>query len=434
MSLWVYSSGKCSNRASEEADIEESVALLRPVLKCTAGHLPLDLCRLCNDTLNVFKGVLVIFMTWAHVDLTLLPPAEQYYFSLPHFIGNAAASVCFLGFMLAYGFACDGAYLSDWKERSATDRLQRMIRSAALPVVGAWCCAFGWGWMCFKLPLDWNTLIQILDFRLTLGNGPDFLLCFSVCMLVMFPLRQLVNLGLQREYTWRRRFCVLLLLGGPLIFTQLIVRDCTGVKKYFGYFLECTYRDAWSPVLPALPHLLYFNIGILLARTARALDADLKAGCGIDIFQLAVKAGGLALLALVFCYPLATVWAYNFGNLSVPTKWGPITRGFVDGPSVLWLLGNIFPVFAVLCLAFIFQYMVTSFAVGPLFWPIRALRAELANLGANVLLYLVIADLCLAGLYRGNYGQFPLDTQGCFLMTCGVIGIARFLQYLVASK
>jgi hypothetical protein len=349
-------------------------------------------------------------------------------------VGNAAASVCFLGFMLSYGFACDGAYLSDWKERSATERFQRMIRSASLPVVGAWCCAFGWGWMCFKLPLDRNTLIQILDFRLTLGNGPDFLLCFSVCMLVMFPLRNLVNWGLQKEHLWRRCFCILLLLGGPLIFTQVIVTDCTGVRKYFGYVFECTLRDAWSPVLPALPHLLYFNIGLLLARAARGLDADLKAGNGIDIYQLAMRSGCLALIALVLCYPLATVWAYNFGNLSVPTKWGPITRGFVDGPSVLWLLGNIFPVFAVLGLAFMFQYVVASQAVGPFSWPIRVLRSELANLGANVLLYLVVADLCLAGLYRGNYGQFPLDTQGCFFMAVGVIGIARFLQYLVASK
>lgn len=434
MSLWAYSSGKCSKGASEDADIEESVALLRPVLKCSAGQKPIELCRLCNDTLNVFKGILVVLMTWAHVNLTLLPPAEQYYFSIPHFVGNAAASVCFLGFMLAYGYSCDSAYLSDWKERSARERLQRMLRSAALPVVGAWCCAFAWGWMCFKLPLDRSTLIQILDFRLTLGNGPDFLLCFSACMLVMFPLRQLVNLGLQKDHPWRCGFCVLFLLGGPLIFTQLIVTDCTGVRKYFGYLLECTLRDAWSPVLPALPHLLYFNIGLLIARSVRDIDADLKVGSRIDVSQLAMRSGLISFIALVFCYPLATVWAFNFGNISVPTKWGPITRGFVDGPSVLWLLGNIFPVFVVLGLAFIFQYLVASHAVGPLFWPIRALRSELANLGANVLLYLVVADLCLAGLYRGNYGQFPLDTQGCFGMTCGVIGIARFLQYMVASK
>merc|ERR1719440_564760 len=150
--LWGYtpsvSSGKCSSRACEEGDAEESVALLRPVLKSLP---PFDLSRLCNDALNVFKGILTIFMTWAHTQLTLLPPVEQYYFSLPHFIGNAASGLCFLGFMLAYGFSCDNAYLSDWKKRTLAQRLERLMRSAMLPVCGAWVCGFGWGFMCWKL-------------------------------------------------------------------------------------------------------------------------------------------------------------------------------------------------------------------------------------------------------------------------------------------
>jgi len=369
-------------------------------------------------------------MTWAHTNLTLLPPVEQYYFSLPHFVGNAAASVCFLGFMLAYGFSCDNAYLSDWKERSAAERFQRMARSAAIPVAGAWCCAFAWGWMCFKLPLDWPTLLCILDFRLTLGNGPDFLLCFSACIIVMYFLRDLVNNGLRGGNPMRRGLCALLLLLGPLALTRLIVNDCTGVRKYFGYFFECTQREAWSPVLPAFPHLFYFNMGLLLARFMRSLDADLKAGTQIQLQTLMGGTAVLGFVALICCYPLATVWAYNFGNLSVPTKWGPVTRGFVDGPSVLWLLGNVFPVFAVLAISVILQYMVNINLAGPFSGITRVIRSEVANLGANVLMYLVVADICLAGLFRGNYGQYPLDTQGCFMMTCGIILITRFLQFL----
>merc|ERR1719440_2447512 len=224
--LWGYtpsvSSGKCSSRACEEGDAEESEALLRPVFKKLP---PFDLSRLCNDSLNVFKGILTILMTWAHTQLTLLPPVEQYYYSLPHFIGNAASSICFLGFMLAYGFSCDNAYLSDWKERSSAERFQRMARSAAIPVGGAWCCAFAWGWMCFKLPLDFQTFLNILDFRLTLGNGPDFLLCFSGCIVVMYVLRNLVNIGLRKENPVRRCVCIAVLLLLPLALTRLIVTD-----------------------------------------------------------------------------------------------------------------------------------------------------------------------------------------------------------------
>lgn len=284
--------------------------------------------------------------------------------------------------------------------------------------------------MCFKLPLDRQTLLQILDFRLTVGNGPDFLLCFSACMLVTFPLRHLINVGLRKDRPIGSCLFALMMLVLPLMLTRLIVKDCTGIKKYFGYFFECTMREAWSPVLPAFPHLFYFNIGILLARGVRCLDADLKSGARIDGRKLASCCAVLAFVSLVLCYPLATVWAYGFGNLSVPTKWGPITRGFVDGPSVLWLLGNVFPVCAVLAFSLALQYVVSTYTTGPIAWLAQFVCSEVKNLGANVLMYLVVADLCLSGLYRGNFGQFPLDTQGCCLMTVGIISIARFLQYL----
>merc|ERR1719443_831994 len=104
--------------------------------------------------------------------------------------------------------------------------------------------------MCFKLPLDFKTLVAILDFRLTLGNGPDFLLCFSACIVVMYALRPVVNAGLRRDNSVRFGLCVAVLLLGPLALTRLIVSDCTGMRKYFGYFFECTFREAWSPVLP----------------------------------------------------------------------------------------------------------------------------------------------------------------------------------------
>jgi hypothetical protein len=266
---------------------------------------------------------------------------------------------------------------------------------------------------------------------MTLGNGPDFLLCFSACIVVMYLLRNLVNIGLRGDRPVRCFVTVLALLLGPLALTKVIVTDCTGGRKYFGYFFECTLRDAWSPVLPAFPHLFYFNMGLLLARVVRSVDADLKSGRGlIDGRRLAASSLCLTLIAMAFCYPLYTVWAYNFGNLSVPTRWGPMTRGFVDGPSVLWLLSNTFPVFALLTLSLALQHTVATFAVGPWFWPVRFIISEVKNLGANILLYLVVADICLAGLYRGNYGQFPLDTQGCTFMAFGITLIARFLQFL----
>lgn len=399
---------------------EESAQLFQSSL---GGHI--DLMRISTEALDVFKGVLVIIMTWAHVDLTLMSAAEQYLLSIPHFIGNAAASLCFLGFMFSYGFSCDLAYLSDWKKRDEAERTGRMLRSAMLPVLGAWCCAFGWGFMCFKLPLDFETVLRILDFRITLGNGPDFLLCFTTCILVMFSLRRFVNMGFASGIRVQI-ICSTALLLTPLACVRLVAADCTGLKKYLGYFVECTLRDPFAPVLPALPHLFYFNMGLLFARSLRMLPqsqvdrSKFLAGCLI-----------FAIFSAALTYPLMTVWASNFGNISVPTKFGPITRGFVDGPSVLWLLGNVFPVSTVLAMAFAFQYYLDTHKHLGL-WFVRTLRNELAQLGGNVLLYLIVADLCLAGLYRGQ-GNEPLGQRGCALMTVTVIGITRFLQYLSTS-
>merc|ERR1719171_627967 len=99
-------------------------------------------------------------MTWAHVEITLMSPDEQFRLSFAHLISNAAASLCFLGFMFSYGFACDLAYISDYNKRPAEERVKRMFRSALLPVLGAWICAFGWAYMCFDFPRDRSTVMK----------------------------------------------------------------------------------------------------------------------------------------------------------------------------------------------------------------------------------------------------------------------------------
>lgn len=229
-----------------------------------------DLIRITTDSLDVFKGLLVIIMTWSHVMLALMSPNEQFHLSFAHFVINAASSLCFLGFMLSYGFSCDFAYISDWKRRSPEERTTRMLRSASLPVMGAWCCAFGWGWMCFKLPMDIPTAGKMLSFWMAVGNGPDFLLAFTTCLLLMYTMRKLVNFGLENGARLRLA-CIAIMLLAPLAIARCIIPDCTGPKRYLGYLFECNVKDPWSPNLPSFPHLFYFNLGILLARSVRAI-------------------------------------------------------------------------------------------------------------------------------------------------------------------
>lgn len=432
----------------DHVDVEEAVALLKksegPLaemagMKSAAkkdaakeGKEP-DLMTDCNRSLDIFKGVLVIFMTMAHVDLTLMNPGLQYFDEIPHFVGNAASGLCFLGFMTAYGFSCDNAYLSDWKKRTLAQRLERLARSALMPVFGAWACAFGWGYMCWKLPFDFTGVIQILDFRIALGNGPDFLLCFTTCLLAMYPLRGLVNNGLSAESWWARASTVALMLLGPLVLTFCVVPDCTGMKKYLGYILACHLREPYSPVLPGLPHLFYFNMGVLLSRYMKGIAADTKAGAEIDKKRMAAMCLCIAALLLVLAYPLMTVWNYNYGNLAAQTKWGPIIRGFVDGPTILWLVGNLFPIYVLMGTTLAIHKAVEP-RQGLLWWPLRFILGELEHYGGNVLLYLVVGDVCLAGLWRGMQNSYPLDTVQCWWMTVGIMIGVRFVHYLGASS
>jgi hypothetical protein len=400
-----------------------------------------DLMRHTNRALDVFKGVLVIFMTWAHVDLTLMNPALQYGAPTAHFVGNVASGLCFLGFMGAYGFSCDNAYLSDSKPRPMAQRLERVARSAMLPVVGAWVCSISWGYMCWKIPLTLDGLWQILDFRMSMGNGPDFLLCFTFCLLAMYPLRGVLNHELGHENAWRRGGCVAAMLLGPLALTKLWIQDCTGSRKYWGYILECTNREAYSPVLPALPHLFYFNIGVLACRWVRKVAAEIKDGRNIDTKNLAVQIGVALLVTGGLSRPLMSVWAMNYGNLMVMTPYGLVSRGFSDGPSVLWLVGNLFGVLSLLLTTTSVLYLGHSKALDSSSWfgffvggAMRFLLSELEHLGANVLLYLVVGDMMLAGMWRGATGQYPLDTQGCIFVVFGVTMATRFLHYLGASS
>lgn len=416
----------------ETRDVEMATSEPCKVAAKGTGVAGMNLMKHCNRSLDIFKGVLVLFMTLAHVDLALMNPALTYGAGTPHFVGNAASGMCFLGFMAAYGFSCDNAYLSDWKARTAWQRFERVMRSAMLPVFGAWICSFAWSYMLFKVPINMEGLIMILDFRMCMGNGPDFLLCFTFCLLTMYPLRHLMNSQLDHQCVYRRAGCVAALILGPLLLTQFWVQDCTGNKKYLAYLFECTNREAYSPVLPALPHLFYFNIGVLASRYIRYVGDELKSGRGVDFKALGVQVLALLSCFLIMAYPLATVWSSNFGNLMVPTQWGMITRGFVDGPSPLWLVGNLFAV-TVLLIACI-GLLVVSFKESPWLYPLRLLLSELEHYGANVLMYLVVGDICQAGMYRGSMGQFPLDLSGSLIVMCGILLVTRFLHYLGASS
>jgi hypothetical protein len=341
--------------------------------------------------------------------------------------------MCFLGFMFAYGYACDYAYLSDnGKKRSTREATERLLRSAMMPICGAWVTGFAWAWLCFKMPVTWDMASSLLSLYNVVGNGPDFLVSFTTTLLVMYAVRNPVNHYLAHQSRAVRLATAATLLVVPLLITFYHVHDCTGNRKYIQFFLPCDVREAWTANLCGLPHLFYFNLGLLASRAVRGTSAAEFAA--IPRGFAAAVGTGVALVLAILAVPLASVWSMNYGNLMVDTQWGWVIRGFVDGPSPLWLLGNLFAISVLIIICGALLALSVSHAESPWFYPLRLLLSELEHYGANILMYLVIGDICQAGMYRGAMGQFPLDMSGCLTVLCGILFVTRFLHYLGASS
>lgn len=435
----------CIPAPVEKEGTEEKEALLGELVKSEKklGPAPSkELHKTVSSSLDVFKGVLCFLMIYSHVDLCLVNPTEVYYTKLGHFVGNAASGMCFLGFVFSYGYTCYWAYLSDWTPRPYAQRLSRVVRSAVLPIIGAWVCSLAWSYMCFKIPITGESFKDILNFYYVWGNGPDFLLSFTTLLLASFALRTPLNwlLGDSSRSRVRMAAATVVLLSFPLLLTQCVISDCTGNRRYWQFFFPCDKRENIGMAnLPALPHFFYFNFGILAAVGTKALGEKLdmwkdelptlsRRSNWLPSFvaSLSVSAVIVGVVLAVLAYPLYMQWWLNYGNITVETKFGPIIRGWSRGPSPLWLLGNLCWVYMLLACCFVF--VVIARYVMPV---LMVVTTEIEHFGANVLIYLVVSDCMLAGLYRP--GQFPITApQGCFA-TIVIMLSTRFIHYLGAS-
>merc|ERR1719163_1730035 len=100
-----------------------------------------------------------------------------------------------------------------------------------------------------------------------------------------------------------RVVCVATLLLVPLAISHFAIPDCMGNKRYLGFFFECTLKEPWTSNLPSLPHLFYFNLGLLLARGVRAFAQSQQ-----DHTKLAASGIVFAFISASLSYPLLTVW------------------------------------------------------------------------------------------------------------------------------
>lgn len=421
----------------------------------------LDIHQLLRDAsvaVDVFKGSLLVIMATSSVIITMSSPAlrSHSYFSLV--ICNTAASVGFIGFLMSFGFSCYGQYLHEWPDppKEPTSLRLRVLRTIGGPIVGAWACNFVWCFLCLKNELNQPNLFDVFTFSKVFGTGPDFLCSFSLDLAIVYllwrPIMHLIDYAGKDEDGVvsrlspenRRDLTALAITLSPLLLTILAVPDCTWSKRWVQWFLVCDKRDIDTPSLAALPHLMDFGIGILAAACWHRFLADLRpygdGGPNGGLSIISMKAcrrwcltllGTLMVLLLLFV-PLGQVWFYtDLSVVQMQTPFGQLVRGFSNGPSMLWLLATLWPVAMWVGVVVVLVTLRGSPLGVILQWPLGWLE----HLGANVLFYLVLIDLCLAGMFRGlqRVDPFPFDLSSCLACTALMFIFGRFLHLICRS-
>jgi hypothetical protein len=439
---------------------EEVLSLLGADADSKTRHV--EVCRpaLMSRALDIFKGLLCILMVAFHVNMCLVAPALTMH-GVGHAIGNLAAAWCYLGFVFAYGWSCWHAYVVNEKP----DLTSRVARSAFMPLFGAICCSCAWCFVAFKIPLSADAVWGVMTFYYLWGNGPDFLLAFPIFLLILMPFRHILRniFGIDARPTNLRLVAAVgAMIGAPLLLTFAVVPDCSGpsLRRYVQVFLNCEKRDPVGMAnLPALPHAFYFNMGLLgaaamarfqkkelldrepdseheerdpveraLSASAQAVKQEAETAARRELLRMRLCAAVVVAPCLILLsIPVLSLWRYNYGNLAVETPWGAVVRGFSRGPSLLWLLGNVAGVGLVFGLAVLLAVLSERIG-GPVLW---LLEHGVEHFGANVLLYLVLTDLILAGLYHGT---FPLTVADGASVTTFLLLATRFVHYLAASS
>lgn len=397
-----------------------------------------------SSALDIFKGILVLLMTASHLMIALCSPQERAESFISLLVCNAASSGCFVGFMIAFGYASYPQYLREWPDPpDATERRARVFRACIHPILGAWVCQFAWCFVYHKYLPTPSTVISIFTFARVFGNGPDFLLGFSINLFLAYMLWGMLNkIHGSVQPGWRQDAVAVGLVLAPVLLTLTPVPDCRGFGRTVQIFLPCQQREIDSVNLAALPHLLDFGLGVLLACVKDRFISDLRPISNNEkqstmhllpwhaVRQWTIATAIVLFSMCVLFVPLGQVWFItDLGNVQVQTAYGWIIRGFAGGPSACWLLSTVWPVSMLAILSFTLAVAKDFFTFGSFMYNVTVL---LEHLGANVLYYLIVGDILLAGMFRGfeQVDPYPLSVMGCLYCTIAFLAIGWCLHYM----
>ncbi len=341
-----------------------------------------------DHSLDVFKGLLVVLMTWCHV-LQFFGDASL--FPLNQSLETAANLLVFPGFVFAFGAAAEYA----WYKKPFMQSAPRVI-TAALKALGA----FYLSGLAFRVvregkPFTWATTRRILLMQ-DLPGWSEFLAAFFmlalVAMALYFPLNAV-----------RRRPWALAVLGLAALAMCLIPYH--QVSHPLLRLLVGTTAYASFPVVQYLP---YFLLGVWYARGGRR-------GWGLPVIALTMTAAGVLRAAAL----------------------GVLPNRFP--PDYGWVLLPAAGLAALMVLAMGLERL--RFGKLSLLEP----RRVLVNLGINSLYYLLAGNLVLFTLsgrgtppqlrFRapGLFGQPIASPWGSFWWTVVLLLSAAFVASLIRS-
>jgi uncharacterized membrane protein len=276
-------------------------------------------------------------------------------------------AVSFSGFLFCFGYAFYAAYLQ--REHAKT---RRKIFLGSLHMYGAFVLSSYTYSMFRDKVYGWERFFDIL----TLHYIPlycEFLLTFG--------LLYLISPFLLRAYRW----CTATF--GRLVGTSLLCLIPTFFPLPYPHtVLGILWGVHGVSLFPLLPYVPFFLGGIAVAR-----------GMAINRWHI-----------WLFCFA-ATGLAIGYGlqTQSIPGRFPP---------TIWWLMGPALPISIYLSLS---QRLAASR---------NLITAWFANIGANVLFYLVMSNIALFAFTRAKYG-FSLG--GTFLVTLALLLVIRFITGIV---
>lgn len=403
-----------------------------------------------GQALDVFKGSLLLLMAASQVLVAMSTPASRERSPLGLFVCNSAAAHCVAGVMAAFGFACYVQYFREWPDPAPGECLQ-VLRTCLLPLVCAWICGFA---QRFSRPMSslaghGAAMLEVrkaLVFEGTYGCGPDLLIACTINFLLVYVLwRPISHLMGGLRPSWGRDAAALGLAIAPLLLTVVEVEGCGNHRQWVRHLLPCSGDQGdLAGSLPALPHLVHFAAGLLLAACWDRFYSELRPvgdggpGGGLHVLPWAAARqwGAIVLavsliLALLFV-PLGQVFLYaDLTSKHVPTRFGRLVRAYPDGPSSLWLLATLWPVGAWAATAALIVALASSGAGGVM---LKLPVGELEHLGANMLYYVTFLNVFLAGVvqaYKGVAAADPLafSTSHCLVGAMGILAAGRVLFF-----